>query len=210
MGLQPGVGYVVRNPWSKTDIATFTNTWTVSQGAESISLYRIRKNNYYQTTAPTNNVYQIFPAKSYTITGTGFSAMTYGTYDTTHLMVEGFVQTAANNTAEITIPVPNWANSVEFVACYKTSAANTVLWTNKPFLRYATPTGYVSLDADFDPVAYPEHTVTCTSGTLTKTTNIFTFPTTNTAKYISLQWKAVTNGGAISRTLIGAPNLRFY
>lgn len=199
-GLRTNRGYIMRDPWNARDVGTFVNSISWTQGPESISLLR-----FYETSREGSRM--IYPTKSYEITGTGFSALTYGTALSPWTEVQGFTQTAGNNSAEFAIPVPTWATRVEMVIGYYSAYAGTVAWTNHPIYRWKSPTGTVSVDSAFDPVLYPEIPVTCLSGAITQQTNVMIFPQTNSTKYISFQMKAGSNASA--RSIIGAPEFRF-
>lgn len=201
LGLKPGRGYLMRDPWAGREIGTFCNSYTWTQPASSTSLLR-----FYESARDGARI--IYPTKSYEITGTGFSALSYGTALSPWTEVQGFAQTAANNTAEFAIPVPTWATKVEMVIGYYSAYAGTVNWTNHPYYRWKSTTGTVSVDSAFDPVAYPEIPVSCTNGLITQYTNVLVFPFTNSTKYISFQMKASTNASA--RYIVGAPEFRFY
>lgn len=201
LGLKPGKGYYMRDPWSGTDVGSFVNSMTWTQALQSTTLLR-----FFETHR--EGARMIYPTKSYEITGTGFSALSYGTALSPWTEVQGFAQTAGNNSAEFAIPVPTWATRVEMVIGFYSAYAGTVAWTNHPIYRWKSPTGTVSLDSAFDPIAYPELPVTCLNGTITQYTNVMIFPATNSTKYISFQMKAGSNASA--RYIVGAPEYRFY
>lgn len=198
MGLLGGTTYIAKDVWTGRERA-FKDSLTWTQGAQSISLFRLRKqvNSYDVTLSPGSLI------KS------GWASTTPGGGDAPFNYTEGLKQTAGNGAAGISIPLPEWCNSVEISACYYSAFAGSVAWTNTPYVTYFYPTGRRQLSTSFDPVLFPAAPVYCTSGSYTRVTNSFTFNvSTNAPKEVYLQADAGTNASA--RYIIGPIRVRAW